>query len=124
MCGSGTMVGRRHGRGGGDAASDGLDGGRRTKRGGRAARRVAVRLPDRLQPAARRYGLVARLGAYGLISQSLHGPADPYREIVGVRQHDGWLYLLSGSAVDAPVYPDRTVDQLAQRIPGPHRRGA
>jgi 2-keto-4-pentenoate hydratase/2-oxohepta-3-ene-1,7-dioic acid hydratase in catechol pathway/sugar lactone lactonase YvrE len=58
-----------------------------------AARRVAVRLPDRLQPAARRYGLVARLGADGFITQSLHGPAGSYREIVGVRQHGGWLYL-------------------------------
>jgi 2-keto-4-pentenoate hydratase/2-oxohepta-3-ene-1,7-dioic acid hydratase in catechol pathway/sugar lactone lactonase YvrE len=58
-----------------------------------APRRVAARLPDRLQPAAQRYGLVARLGADGLITQSLHGPAGTYREIVGVRQHDGWLYL-------------------------------
>jgi sugar lactone lactonase YvrE len=58
-----------------------------------APRRVAARLPDRLQPAAQRYGLVARLGAEGLITQSLHGPAGSYREIVGVRQHDGWLYL-------------------------------
>jgi 2-keto-4-pentenoate hydratase/2-oxohepta-3-ene-1,7-dioic acid hydratase in catechol pathway/sugar lactone lactonase YvrE len=58
-----------------------------------APRRVAARLPDRLQPAAQRYGLVARLGADGLVTQSLHGPSGSYREIVGVRQHDGWLYL-------------------------------
>jgi strictosidine synthase len=58
-----------------------------------APRRVAARLPDRLQPAAQRYGLVARLGADGQITQSLHGPSGSYREIVGVREHDGWLYL-------------------------------
>jgi len=58
-----------------------------------APRRVAAWLPDRLQPAAQRYGLVARLDADGLITQSLHGPSGSYREIVGVRQHDGWLYL-------------------------------
>jgi 2-keto-4-pentenoate hydratase/2-oxohepta-3-ene-1,7-dioic acid hydratase in catechol pathway/sugar lactone lactonase YvrE len=58
-----------------------------------ATRRVTARLPDRLQPAAQRYGLVARLGADGLITQSLHGPSGSYREISGVREHGGWLYL-------------------------------
>ena len=66
-----------------------------------APRRLAARLPDRLQPAAQRYGLVARLGADGLITQSLHGPSGSYREIVGVRQHDGWLYL--GSLYETAV---------------------
>jgi 2-keto-4-pentenoate hydratase/2-oxohepta-3-ene-1,7-dioic acid hydratase in catechol pathway/sugar lactone lactonase YvrE len=60
-----------------------------------ASRRVAARLPERLQPAAQRYGLVARIGADGAILQTLHGPAGSYREIVGVREHDGWLYLAS-----------------------------
>jgi sugar lactone lactonase YvrE len=60
-----------------------------------APRRVAARLPERLQPAAQRYGLVARLGADGQVTRTLHGPAGAYREIVGVRQHDGWLYLSS-----------------------------
>jgi len=75
-----------------------------------APRRVAARLPDRLQPAAQRYGLVARVGADGLITQSLHGPAGSYREIVGVRQHDGWLYL--GSLYETAV----------GRVPVPGRR--
>ncbi len=66
-----------------------------------ASRRVAARLPERLQPAAQRYGLVARVGADGAILQSLHGPAGTYREIVGVRQHDGWLYL--GSLAETAV---------------------
>ncbi len=66
-----------------------------------APRRIAARLPDRLQPAAKRYGLVAQLGADGLITHSLHGPAGRYREIVGVRQHDGWLYL--GSLYETAV---------------------
>jgi 2-keto-4-pentenoate hydratase/2-oxohepta-3-ene-1,7-dioic acid hydratase in catechol pathway/sugar lactone lactonase YvrE len=66
-----------------------------------APRRVAARLPERLQPAAQRYGLVARVGADGAITQSLHGPAGSYREIVGVRQHDGWLYL--GSLAETAV---------------------
>ena len=66
-----------------------------------APRRVAARLPDRLQPAAQRYGLVARLGGDGTITQVLHGPAGRYREIVGVRQHDGWLYL--GSLYETAV---------------------
>jgi 2-keto-4-pentenoate hydratase/2-oxohepta-3-ene-1,7-dioic acid hydratase in catechol pathway/sugar lactone lactonase YvrE len=64
-------------------------------------RRIAARLPARLQPAAQRYGLVARVGADGAIIQSLHGPAGSYREIVGVRQHDGWLYL--GSLAETAV---------------------
>jgi 2-keto-4-pentenoate hydratase/2-oxohepta-3-ene-1,7-dioic acid hydratase in catechol pathway/sugar lactone lactonase YvrE len=66
-----------------------------------APRRVAVRLPERLQPAAQRYGLVARVGAEGAIVQSLHGPAGTYREIVGVRQHDGWLYF--GSLAETAI---------------------
>jgi 2-keto-4-pentenoate hydratase/2-oxohepta-3-ene-1,7-dioic acid hydratase in catechol pathway/sugar lactone lactonase YvrE len=66
-----------------------------------APRRAAARLPGRLQPAAKRYGLVAHLGADGLITQSLHGPTGSYREIVGVRQHDGWLYL--GSLYETAV---------------------
>jgi 2-keto-4-pentenoate hydratase/2-oxohepta-3-ene-1,7-dioic acid hydratase in catechol pathway/sugar lactone lactonase YvrE len=66
-----------------------------------APRRVATRLPERLQPAAQRYGLVARVGADGAIVASLHGPAGTYREIVGVRQHDGWLYL--GSLAETAV---------------------
>ena len=66
-----------------------------------APRRVAARLPERLQPAAQRYGLVARVGADGTILQSLHGPAGTYREIVGVRQHDGWLCL--GSLAETAV---------------------
>ena len=66
-----------------------------------ASRRVAARLPERLQPAAASYGLVARIGADGAILQTLHGPAGSYREIVGVRQHDGWLYL--GSLAETAV---------------------
>ena len=66
-----------------------------------APRRIAARLPERLQPAAARYGLVARVGGDGTILQSLHGPAGSYREIVGVRQHDGWLYL--GSLAETAV---------------------
>jgi len=58
-----------------------------------APRRVAARLPARLQPAAQRYGLVAHLGANGRITQSLHGPSGSYYEITGVRQRGGWLYL-------------------------------
>jgi 2-keto-4-pentenoate hydratase/2-oxohepta-3-ene-1,7-dioic acid hydratase in catechol pathway/sugar lactone lactonase YvrE len=66
-----------------------------------AVRRVTARLPDRLQPAAQRYGLIARVGADGLIIQSLHGPSGAYREITGVREHGGWLYL--GSLYETAV---------------------
>jgi len=66
-----------------------------------ASRRVAARLPERLQPAAQSYGLVARVGPDGTITRSLHGPAGSYREIVGVREHDGWLYL--GSLAETAV---------------------
>ncbi len=66
-----------------------------------ATRRVAARLPDRLQPAAQRYGLVARVGPDGAITHSLHGPSGSYREIVGVRQHANWLYL--GSLYETAV---------------------
>src|SRR5580658_11144700 len=50
-----------------------------------APRRIAARLPERLQPAAQRYGLVARVGADGTLNRSLHAPAGSNREIVGVR---------------------------------------
>jgi 2-keto-4-pentenoate hydratase/2-oxohepta-3-ene-1,7-dioic acid hydratase in catechol pathway/sugar lactone lactonase YvrE len=66
-----------------------------------APRRVAARLPERLQPAAQRYGLVARVGPDGTITRALHGPSGSYREIVGVREHDGWLYL--GSLAETAV---------------------
>lgn len=66
-----------------------------------ATRRIATRLPDRLQPAAQRYGLVARLGPDGQITRTLHGPSGRYREIVGVRQHEAWLYL--GSLYETAV---------------------
>jgi 2-keto-4-pentenoate hydratase/2-oxohepta-3-ene-1,7-dioic acid hydratase in catechol pathway/sugar lactone lactonase YvrE len=66
-----------------------------------APRRVAARLPERLQPAAQRYGLVTKIGADGAILRSLHGPAGSYREIVGVREHDGCLYL--GSLAETAV---------------------
>jgi 2-keto-4-pentenoate hydratase/2-oxohepta-3-ene-1,7-dioic acid hydratase in catechol pathway/sugar lactone lactonase YvrE len=66
-----------------------------------APRRLAIRLPDRLQPAAQRYGLVAHLDANGQITQTLHGPSGHYREIVGVRQHGNWLYL--GSLYETAV---------------------
>jgi hypothetical protein len=56
-------------------------------------RRVTIRFPDRLQPAAQRYGLIVRVGADGQITQSLHGPSGSYSEITGVHEHDGWLYL-------------------------------
>jgi hypothetical protein len=41
------------------------------------------------------------VGADGAIVQSLHGPAGTYPEMVGVREHDGWLYL--GSLVETAV---------------------
>ncbi len=75
-----------------------------------ASRRVAARLPERLQPAAQRYGLVARIGADGAILQTLHGPAGSYREIVGVREHDGWLYL--GSLAETAVGRVRITQKL------------
>jgi 2-keto-4-pentenoate hydratase/2-oxohepta-3-ene-1,7-dioic acid hydratase in catechol pathway/sugar lactone lactonase YvrE len=85
-----------------------------------ASRRVAARLPERLQPAAQRYGLVARVGAGGAIIQSLHGPAGTYREIVGVREHDGWLYLgsLAETAVGRVPVPGLKTGLSA---PGPER---
>jgi hypothetical protein len=41
------------------------------------------------------------VGADGLIIQSLHGPSGAYREITGVREHGGWLYL--GSLYETAV---------------------
>jgi hypothetical protein len=51
---------------------------------------------------------LARVGADGLITQSLHGPSGSYREIVGVRVHRGWLYLgsLHETAVGRVRVPD------------------
>jgi 2-keto-4-pentenoate hydratase/2-oxohepta-3-ene-1,7-dioic acid hydratase in catechol pathway/sugar lactone lactonase YvrE len=97
-----------------------------------ASRRVAARLPDRLQPAAQHYGLVIRVGADGAILQSLHGPAGTYSEIVGVREHHGWLYLgslvetavgrvpLTSPQARTPAEPD-LADQQASRPVTEHR---
>jgi sugar lactone lactonase YvrE len=64
-------------------------------------RRVAARLPDRLQPRPSAYGLVALIDGDGGVLRTLHGPAGRYREITGVRQHGEWLYL--GSLVETAV---------------------
>ncbi|GAA1795051.1 SMP-30/gluconolactonase/LRE family protein [Planosporangium flavigriseum] len=64
-------------------------------------RQLVARVPERLQPQPKRYGLAALVDGDGRVLRSLHGPAGRYLFITGVRQHgsDLWLGSLMESAV-------------------------
>jgi sugar lactone lactonase YvrE len=63
-----------------------------------AARRLAVLLPEWMQPGPVRYSLVALVDGDGAVLRTLHGPAGRYPMLTGVRQHGDTLWLGSLSA--------------------------
>ncbi|MEL7450939.1 MAG: SMP-30/gluconolactonase/LRE family protein [Pseudomonadota bacterium] len=55
---------------------------------------LVAKLPEALQPAATRYGLVARLNEAGEIIGSYHDPSGQHVwEVTSVEEHNGYLYL-------------------------------
>jgi sugar lactone lactonase YvrE len=64
-------------------------------------RRLAVLLPEWMQPGPMAYSLVALVDGDGTVLRTLHGPAGRYPMLTGVRQHGTtlWLGSLSGSGV-------------------------
>jgi sugar lactone lactonase YvrE len=64
-------------------------------------RQLVAKVPERLQPQPKRYGLAALVDGDGRVLRTLHGPAGDYMMITGVRQHGStlWLGSLTESAV-------------------------
>jgi sugar lactone lactonase YvrE len=64
-------------------------------------RQLVAKVPDRLQPQPKRYGLAALVDGDGRVLRTLHGPAGEYMMITGVRQHGStlWLGSLTENAV-------------------------
>lgn len=64
-------------------------------------RQLVAKVPERLQPQPKRYGLVALVDGDGRVLRTLHGPAGSYLFITGVRQHGStlWLGSLTENAV-------------------------
>ena len=55
---------------------------------------LVAKLPEALQPAATRYGLVAGLNEAGEITVSYHDPSGKHVwEVTSVEEHNGYLYL-------------------------------
>jgi len=66
-----------------------------------ALRRAVWALPERLQPSPVRSLWVQALDPSGAVVHDLQGPGDDYTMVVGVREHDGRLYL--GSLAERAV---------------------
>jgi sugar lactone lactonase YvrE len=64
-------------------------------------RQLVAKVPERLQPQPKRYGLAALVDGDGRVLRTLHGPAGRYLMITGVRQHGSTLWL--GSLTEAAV---------------------
>ncbi|NJC71740.1 SMP-30/gluconolactonase/LRE family protein [Planosporangium thailandense] len=64
-------------------------------------RQLVAKVPERLQPQPKRYGLAALVDGAGRVLRTLHGPAGRYLMITGVRQHGStlWLGSLTENAV-------------------------
>lgn len=65
------------------------------------ARSLVAALPSALQPQPRRYGMVVGLDLHGSVVACLHDPEGAFREITGVREHEGALWL--GSLAEAAI---------------------
>jgi sugar lactone lactonase YvrE len=61
-------------------------------------RRIAVLLPERLQPRPMRYSLAALVDSAGRVLRTVHGPTGRYPMLTGVRQHGAELWLGSLTA--------------------------
>ncbi len=64
-------------------------------------RSLVSALPAALQPQPRPYGMVVGLDAGARVTACLHDPDGGYREVTGVREHDGALWL--GSLVEPAI---------------------
>jgi sugar lactone lactonase YvrE len=64
-------------------------------------RKVVMRLPEPLRPAAGNYGFVLGLNAEGEVVHNLQDPAAAFTQISSVQEHDGMLYL--GSLVEDAI---------------------
>ncbi|MGB3564876.1 MAG: SMP-30/gluconolactonase/LRE family protein [Thermoanaerobaculia bacterium] len=64
-------------------------------------RKIVMRLPEPLRPAAGNYGFVLGLNAEGEVVHNLQDPAAAFSQISSVQEHDGMLYL--GSLVEDAI---------------------
>lgn len=64
-------------------------------------RKIIVRLPQALWPAATAYGFVLGLDMEGSVVHNLQDPSGSYAQITSVQEHEGMLYL--GSIVEDAV---------------------
>ena len=64
-------------------------------------RKLVWRLPDRIQPAAKRSAFVLGFDGDGTVTHNLQGTGEAFHYVTGVREHDGWLYL--GSLVEDAI---------------------
>ena len=64
-------------------------------------RKIIVRLPEALLPAAENYGFVLGLDMEGRVVHNLQDPSASYAQITSVQEHEGMLYL--GSLVENAI---------------------
>lgn len=64
-------------------------------------RKIVMRLPEALIPAAENYGFVLGLDMEGRVVYNLQDPAAAYAQITSVQEHEGMLYL--GSLVEDAI---------------------
>ena len=64
-------------------------------------RKIIMRLPEALLPAAGNYGFVLGLDMDGRVVHNLQDPSASYAQITSVQEHEGMLYL--GSIVEDAI---------------------
>jgi hypothetical protein len=64
-------------------------------------RKIVVRLPEALLPAAENYGFVLGLDMEGRVVHNLQDPSASYAQITSVQEHEETLYL--GSLVEDAI---------------------
>ena len=64
-------------------------------------RKLIMRLPEVMTPAAENYGFVLGLDRNGRVVHNLQDPAASFAQISSVEEHDGKLYL--GSLIEEAI---------------------
>jgi sugar lactone lactonase YvrE len=64
-------------------------------------RKIIMRLPDSMLPAAENYGFVLGINLEGRVTHNLQDPTGSYAQITSVQEHGGILYL--GSLVEDAI---------------------
>jgi sugar lactone lactonase YvrE len=64
-------------------------------------RRILMRLPESMLPAAENYGFVLGIDLEGRVIHNLQDPSASFTQITSVQEHDGMLYL--GSLVEDAI---------------------